>query len=419
MLASLKGALALSKVGCPDGLQSRDALDAAIRLERARVDRNEHAFSLVVFDACDLEANAAVTQSLVRSLNDRIRSTDKVGWFGDHGIGVLLPYTSREGAQKFVDDVIGSVDAGAVSPKHTIHSYPSHWHRDDSDGGSGQLHFTDVCGKWDAADPCDPSSVTGHSIDTMRPATTGTSIPGLPVEGEDSTDVSEARESRPLPTWKRLMDIIGSSFGLALISPFLLVHTVIIKIVSPGPVFFRQNRIGYMGRPFRMWKLRTMGVSVDTTVHQKHVSQLINGANKGGSGRPMVKLDNDPNIIPFAIILRKMCLDELPQLINVLRGEMSLVGPRPPLEYEVEEFLKWQHKRFDAVPGMTGLWQVSGKNRLTFSKMIRLDIQYSMHKTFLLDLMILLKTPLAIVSQIRDSLVLQRKRRLMVEGKHV
>jgi lipopolysaccharide/colanic/teichoic acid biosynthesis glycosyltransferase len=217
------------------------------------------------------------------------------------------------------------------------------------------------------------------------------------------------------------MDIVGSLFGLALATPFLLVHTVILKTVSPGPVFFRQRRIGYMGRPFTMWKLRTMDVSVDTSAHQEHVWQLINGANNPGApgARPMAKLDDDPHIIPAGIILRKMCLDEVPQLINVLRGEMSLVGPRPPLEYEVHEFLEWQHRRFDAVPGMTGLWQVSGKNRLSFSQMIRLDIQYSRRKTLLLDLIILLKTPLAIVGQIKDSLVLPRKQRLMVEGKHV
>lgn len=133
----------------------------------------------------------------------------------------------------------------------------------------------------------------------------------------------------------------------------------------------------------------------------------------------MTKLDNDPQIIPGAILLRKLCLDEMPQLINVFRGEMSLVGPRPPLAYEVEEFLKWQHRRFDVLPGMTGLWQVSGKNRLTFSKMVRLDIQYARRKSFWLDLMILLKTPSAIITQIRDSLTLQReRRRLVVEGKH-
>ena len=441
MLASVKAALALSRVGRAGELQSSDAFNAAIRLERARVDRNEHAFSLVVFDARDPvrqaqggpKASADVTRLLVRSLNARIRSTDEIGWFDDCHIGVLLPYTSRRGAEKFVDDIVGaagrlSVDGGAGPVKHTIYTYPANWHygNDDScfrrgslpprkrgeNSGvqrvSGQLHFTDICSKWGRAEPGDSSGITRHNINTA-----------LATEWEDSTAILEPPKPGPLPTWKRIMDIGGSLFGLALATPFLLVHTVILKMVSPGPVFFRQRRIGYMGRPFTMWKLRTMDVSADTSAHQEHVSQLISGANKRDYDAPMAKLDSDPHIIPAGIILRKMCLDEVPQLINVLVGEMSLVGPRPPLVYEVDEFLKWQHRRFDAVPGMTGLWQVSGKNRLSFSQMIRLDIRYSRRKTLLLDLIILLRTPLAIVSQIKDSLVPQGRQRLTVEGRHV
>jgi lipopolysaccharide/colanic/teichoic acid biosynthesis glycosyltransferase len=392
---SLKVALALSKVGCVGRLQPPDEFSAAIRLEQARLDRNEHAFSLVVFEAGDLRANAEVTQALVRSLSSRIRSTDEIGWFDDCHIGVLLPYTSRDGAQKFVDDISRAIGTGASPPQYTIYSYPSDWYSDNGHGDSGQLYFTDICGRWGTAErPLARASSQQFKVGT--PSTRGS-----------------------LPIWKRAMDIAGSLFGLTLASPFLLIHVLILKTVSPGPIFFRQERIGYMGRPFKIWKLRTMDVSVDTSLHQEHVSRLINGANKMDSNRPMVKLENDPHIIPGGKILRKMCLDELPQLINVFWGEMSLVGPRPPLLYEVNEFLKWQHRRFDAVPGMTGLWQVSGKNRLTFSKMIRLDIQYSRRKTLLLDLTILLKTPLAIISQIRDGLVLQRKQQLMMEGEHV
>ena len=124
----------------------------------------------------------------------------------------------------------------------------------------------------------------------------------------------------------------------------------------------------------------------------------------------MIKLEDDPQIIPFGKILRKTCLDELPQLINVLRGEMSLVGPRPPIPYEVEEYLRWHRKRINAVPGMTGLWQVSGKNCLTFNEMVRLDIQYLRQKKPWLDIKILLMTPLVIVSQIKDSLQNGRER---------
>ena len=406
--ASLKTGLVLRspkgshrKAGSTGKLQSPDQFEAAIRLEQARVDRNEHAFSLVVLGVGDFEADSTVLQSLIQSLRDRVRSTDEIGWFDDNRIGVLLPYTSRDGAQKFIDDIRRAMDTNTLLQKYNIYSYPSHWHFDDGDANSGrpllrkeqspedQLHFKDIRGNWDA---------------------TGT---------ETCTPLWQKVHGGELPIWKRLIDVAGALFGLAAASPFLLIHTIILKTVSPGPVFFRQQRIGYRGRPFRMWKLRTMDVNVDTSFHRKHVSQLINGSNKMDLERPMAKLDNNPHIIPGGIVLRKLCLDEVPQLINVLRGEMSLVGPRPSLQYEVEEFLKWQQKRFDAVPGMTGLWQVSGKNKLSFSKMIRLDIQYSRQKSLWLDLMILLKTPLVIVSQLRDSLVLRRKQQLMVEGKHV
>ncbi|MGB2866514.1 MAG: sugar transferase, partial [Sedimentisphaerales bacterium] len=135
----------------------------------------------------------------------------------------------------------------------------------------------------------------------------------------------------------------------------------------------------------------------------------------GNSKSPMIKLDDHPQIILFGKILRKMCIDELPQLINVLLGEMSMVGPRPPLTYEVEEYLQWNYARFDAVPGMTGLWQVSGKNRLTFTKMMQLDIRYSRKMSLWLDIKILLKTPLAIVSQISDTLPSRKSERLIEE----
>ncbi|MBN2315269.1 MAG: sugar transferase, partial [Sedimentisphaerales bacterium] len=123
---------------------------------------------------------------------------------------------------------------------------------------------------------------------------------------------------------------------------------------------------------------------------------------------PMKKLDKAPGIIPFGNMIRKSCIDELPQLINVFLGEMSLIGPRPPVLYEAEQYTDWHKKRLDAVPGMTGLWQVSGKNRLSFNEMIKLDIQYARMKSFGLDIMILLKTPLAIVSQITDVLLAGR-----------
>jgi lipopolysaccharide/colanic/teichoic acid biosynthesis glycosyltransferase len=155
-----------------------------------------------------------------------------------------------------------------------------------------------------------------------------------------------------------------------------------------------------------MFKLRTMAHNTDTTIHKKYLASLINAdANDHGSGstKVMKKIENDSRVVPFGKILRSSGIDELPQLINVLLGDMSLIGPRPPIPYEVDQYKNWFSDRFDIVPGLTGLWQVSGKNNLTFYEMIRLDIQYIRNQSFWLDLKILLLTPVAIINIIKDS----------------
>jgi lipopolysaccharide/colanic/teichoic acid biosynthesis glycosyltransferase len=187
--------------------------------------------------------------------------------------------------------------------------------------------------------------------------------------------------------------------ALPLLLPLMMLIGMLIRIVSAGPVLFKQERIGYLGERFLCFKFRTMFVGADTNIHQGHLNHLMN------SDTPMVKMDShgDPRIIPFGRLLRASGLDELPQLINVLRGEMSLVGPRPCVSYEYEKYLPWQRERFNTVPGLTGLWQVSGKNRTTFTEMIQLDIKYARSKTLWLDLKIILKTVPALVIQVWDS----------------
>jgi exopolysaccharide production protein ExoY len=215
-----------------------------------------------------------------------------------------------------------------------------------------------------------------------------------PAAGTASPDACNA-----LPGWKRFLDLLCCVAALPILAFFTLVMTVIIRLTSPGPVFFRQERVGHQGRRFMCYKFRTMKVRADTAVHQAYLAELIR------SGQPMVKMDatNDSRLIAGAWILRASGLDELPQLINILRGEMSLVGPRPCLPYEYEEYLPWQKNRFHAVPGLTGLWQVSGKNRTTFDEMIRLDVRYAQEKTLGLDLWIMLMTLPALVVQILDT----------------
>jgi lipopolysaccharide/colanic/teichoic acid biosynthesis glycosyltransferase len=211
-------------------------------------------------------------------------------------------------------------------------------------------------------------------------------------------------ENRGLPRWKRVLDVAAIIMALLLLLPLALVIGIIIRMVSSGPILFKQERVGYRGRRFMCLKFRTMFCGVETTIHQGHLQQLMD------SNVPMTKMDStgDSRIIPFGRLLRSSGLDELPQLVNVLRGEMSLVGPRPCLAYEAAKYLPWQMERFNAVPGLTGLWQVSGKNRTTFTRMVQLDIEYARTKSLPLDLKIMFKTIPALMNQMWDTR-LQRK----------
>lgn len=182
-------------------------------------------------------------------------------------------------------------------------------------------------------------------------------------------------------------------------SPIFLVLGIYIKIVSPGPVFFKQTRIGYKGIPFDFWKFRTMKCGNDQSFHGDHAKSFILDGDV-----PMEKLDNrDPRIFFGGRVIRKCCLDELPQLWNVIKGEMSLVGPRPCIPYEAAEYLRWHTHRFDVLPGLSGLWQVSGKNKLSFKQMVRLDIAYCSNITLLGDLAIIFRTPFAIMKMVFEA----------------
>ena len=202
-----------------------------------------------------------------------------------------------------------------------------------------------------------------------------------------------------MPGWKRMLDLACCLPAMPLLGLCTAVMVVVTKTCARGPIFFRQERVGQGGQRFFLYKFRTMTVGADTSVHQAYFSQLMTSAV------PMQKMDarRDARLIPGGWLLRASGFDELPQIVNILRGEMSLVGPRPCLPYEYERYLPWQRRRFDATPGLTGLWQVSGKNRTTFDRMMHLDITYSRRKSFWLDQWILLMTPRAILIQIIDT----------------
>ena len=214
-----------------------------------------------------------------------------------------------------------------------------------------------------------------------------------------------------VPSWKRALDISCVLVTSIVWVPLWLMIAMFIKIASPGPILFKQERIGRMGKPFRCLKFRTMSFNADTGVHQKHLHQLMT------SKQPMKKLDGigDTRLIPGGLWLRALGVDELPQLINVLRGEMSVVGPRPWVPYEYEMDQARHRQRCETLPGLTGLWQVNGKNRTTFERMMELDLTYVEKKSLFLDLKIIVCTVPAILVQVWDLRVARKTAALATE----
>jgi lipopolysaccharide/colanic/teichoic acid biosynthesis glycosyltransferase len=189
----------------------------------------------------------------------------------------------------------------------------------------------------------------------------------------------------PCPAWKRLADIAGSAALITILLPVLLCVAAFIKCVSRGPVLFRQKRYGLGGRPFRVWKFRTIEVSAESGQHRSHVADLMT------SNGTLHKRDHELDVISGGRLMRKMGIDELPQLFNVLKGEMSIIGPRPDV-VPLNQYHKLHQRRFDVVPGITGLWQVSGKNRTTFDEMMQLDLVYVRRRSPWFDASIVLRT---------------------------
>jgi lipopolysaccharide/colanic/teichoic acid biosynthesis glycosyltransferase len=377
-----------------------DQFRTLILHECARCDRNAHTFSLIHID---MRSNGSdrgqdrgqAARRLSKSLVQRMRTTDEIGWMDGYSVGVFLPETGVDGAQSLARDACQGFS-------YQVYTYP--WLGsvgDDLDGGSFRRGGKDRKGP-------EARSSDGVEREDQLPTHSehmneggGVDAPNIHFGSGSARCIEELILPERAPSWKRVYDILGSTFLFIVLSPLFAAVALYIKIVSPGQVFFRQERIGYLGRPFNMIKFRTMRMGSDNvTVHQDYLKDLI-----CSDGKVMTKLDTgkDNRLIPLAGILRRCCIDELPQLINVLKGDMSLVGPRPCLDYEAREYALWQRRRFLTVPGMTGLWQVSGKNRLTFKEMMRLDIRYANRKNATMDLMISFKTVPAILGQIRDA----------------
>lgn len=361
--------------GCMDGIFRKHAdgklikthqeIKAIIINERLRADRNHHGFSLLILEIRSQDGNPPANLNANLPL-ERIRSSDYIGHFHKNRIVLVLPYTKRAEAERLALDLTRLVGGKNLRISHKVHTYP-----DDLDAIEAEL-ADELSDKPDIASgglQCSPADE--HIMDIIN---------------------------NPIPAWKKALDKSAAGTMVLVLAPIFISISLLIKILSPGPVLYSQMRVGYKGRQFRMWKFRTMKHDSSDGVHKEYLKSLIS------SETPMIKLDSakDSRIIPGGRILRATGLDELPQLFNVLKGEMSLVGPRPSLPYETEQFQRWQHRRFDVLPGLTGLWQVSGKNRTTFLEMIKLDLSYVRWQSPTLDAMICAKTVPVVFGQMRD-----------------
>ena len=369
---------------------SKEIFRKIIDRERDRANRTGEVFSLVVFVLPEKGEKQEALALLTDTLSPRVRSIDAIGWLDLKHVGILLPETNSEGAHMFARKIYQDMLIVKSTLSYEIFTYPSDKLTDPQKVPLYVLPET-----------------TSHNRQGVA-----TGREGCLSKTQRSVDYMFCLSKRIL---KRGFDLLGATVFLLMFFPLFLAIAALIKIVSPGPVFYKQQRIGYAGQPFTFLKFRTMRLNAETQEHQDYLASLINGSSdENESSVPMVKLDHDTQIIPCGSLLRKSCLDELPQLLNVLRGEMSLVGPRPPIPYEVKEYHSWHRGRFNALPGMTGLWQVSGKNKLSFREMVRLDIRYARDRSLWVDIKILFRTPLAIFEQLRDSL--KNKKSTIKEG---
>ena len=378
---------------------SKEEFIRIIETERARADRVGLRFSIVKFDIEDSKVKDKSVARLLRLLSERLRLTDEVGWLAESRIGALLYNTHPDDACYLAAQIRDQMTFKGKSLDYDVDSYPINF----SDPGDRTGHSRTP--KINNSSRNDQSIATDSEKLTRTCEMSGSS-PETSLVFEKCVETAQKGSLlliiRRIPVWKRTMDIVGSLAGLILFSPLFLIISLMIKIVSRGAVFFRQERVGLGGEKFTLLKFRTMKMNVDTSAHQQYLSGLISGhVEDEVSDQPMTKLDDGNSQIIFGgKILRKSYLDELPQLINVLWGDMSLIGPRPSIPYEVAEYRQWHIGRLDGRPGMTGLWQISGKNRLSFIEMVRLDIRYARNLSFLADLKILLMTPVVIISEL-------------------
>lgn len=341
-----------------------------IAVERKRTERSKSPFLLMLLETTGgaaLERKKLTLDAIVSSLMASSRDTDIVGWYKDRAIvGVMFTGLAGNDKNSIADMIVERVSAtlrDELSLQQfeqisiSIHFFPDDWDHDKPGRQSNPALYPDL--------------------------------------------LNHNKNRRPLLIVKRIIDVMGSAFMLLLCAPLFLIIALAVKLTSKGPVFFRQKRVGQYGRSFTFLKFRSMYVNNDHSVHKEFVSQLIANRSQGdlaGGTEPLYKIKNDTRITRIGGFLRRTSLDELPQFFNVLCGDMSLVGPRPPIPYELAAYQTWHRRRLlDVKPGITGLWQVTGRSTVKFDEMVRLDLRYALSWSPWLDLRILLRTPLAVI----------------------
>jgi lipopolysaccharide/colanic/teichoic acid biosynthesis glycosyltransferase len=346
---------------------ARETFVAALSCERKRCERsgNSLLLALLHLDRVQGLERTKLEGVIVSSLCAAIRDTDIPGWYKEK-ITAGVIYTDL-------------TDASRVSSQATIHA-----------------RIMEALGAVLPAEIIAQLTITYHFYPERDGTPVSPADPALYVEPSRPADSAKYRLG------KRCIDIAASLFGLLLTAPLSIMIAILIKLTSAGPVFFKQARVGQGGRQFVFLKFRSMYVNNDNSVHKEYVARMIAGqkvAHDDGTETGLYKILNDRRVTRIGAILRRSSLDELPQLINVLKGDMSLIGPRPPLPYEVEQYSPWHRRRvIEVKPGITGLWQVSGRSRTSFDEMVRLDLQYILRWSIWLDLKILLRTPRAVIS---------------------
>jgi lipopolysaccharide/colanic/teichoic acid biosynthesis glycosyltransferase len=365
---------ALSRIGAVpprrEEILGESTLHAMLTLERRRAERSRKPFVLMLLDSREVPKTGKgtkFTEQLTSVVCDATRETDLIGWYEAGAIlAVIFTEISLEGKNPITEILHSKVVAAlrdnldhkmAAKLSITVHLFPESW-------------------------------------DTDRPDR----IADIKLYPELSRGAGKKR----LPMIvKRVIDVVGSGALLLVLSPILAAIAVAIKLTSKGAVIFKQERLGQFGKGFECLKFRTMSTDNDPKIHREFVHRFIAGggsdSGKSETGSVVYKITNDPRITPIGRFLRKTSLDEFPQFWNVLRGEMSLVGPRPPVPYEFEVYDFWHRRRvLEVKPGVTGLWQVSGRSRTCFDDMVRLDLRYSQSWSLWLDLKILVATPRAV-----------------------